>query len=106
MGKGGRCGGGTGGQIAAGASRRRSRRARFAARRQGQDRGLPRQAEGLVQIRGLTSVRTGLKKKARPVMPDALLLCLESPFYLVMPGLVPGIHVLPVGKKDVDGRDK
>jgi hypothetical protein len=39
-------------------------------------------------------------------MPDALLLCLESPFYLVMPGLVPGIHVLPVGKKDVDGRDK
>ena len=28
-------------------------------------------------------------------------------FRLVMPGLVPGIHVLTtVGKKDVDGRDK
>ena len=24
----------------------------------------------------------------------------------VMPGLVPGIHVLPIGKKDVDGRGK
>jgi len=23
-----------------------------------------------------------------------------------MPGLVPGIHVLPVATKDVDGRDK
>jgi hypothetical protein len=23
-----------------------------------------------------------------------------------MPGLVPGIHVLPIWQKDVDGRDK
>jgi hypothetical protein len=27
-------------------------------------------------------------------------------FEFVMPGLVPGIHVLTASKKDVDGRDK
>jgi hypothetical protein len=28
------------------------------------------------------------------------------PIFSVMPGLVPGIHVLGAGNKDVDGRDK
>ena len=40
-------------------------------------------------------------------MPGALMFGFALPFCVVMPGLVPGIHVLTASrKKDVDGRDK
>ena len=31
---------------------------------------------------------------------------MENPAFLVMPGLVPGIHALRLSKEDVDGRDE
>src|ERR1700674_2625261 len=54
MGEGGRGRAREGGEDPPGSSRRRNRQARFAAGCQRQDRSLPRQAQRLVQIRGLT----------------------------------------------------
>src|ERR1700754_3497158 len=47
--------------------------------------------------------------RARPGRCEAIHICgniAESPELVVMPGLVPGIHVLRGRRKDVDGRDE
>src|SRR3977135_248854 len=65
MGKGGRGGARKGRAISPGSSRGRSRRVRLAAQSRGQDRSLPHQAQGLVQIRGLMLIPSPSPRKRR-----------------------------------------
>src|SRR6201999_2039314 len=72
LGEGGRERGEPGIEDVARSPRRRGRQARYAARRDGGDRSLPRQAQRIIQVRRHLSL---LRKRNAPGRPGAFLFC-------------------------------